>query len=84
MKVIRHMSCNIAGLIRNTGKKSMKGFMSDDGREMSNKEVRAYLQDCLNKGYKVIPLGNCEGFDYQTGCPGHLKEEDKEELKCVK
>ena len=70
--MIRHMSCNIAGLIRNTGKKSMKGFMSDEnGKDLTDKEVRDYLRECLDKGYRVLPMGECEGFNYQTGCPGH-------------
>lgn len=71
-RMIRHMSCNIAGLIRNTGKKSMKGFMSDEnGKDLTDKEVRDYLRECLDKGYRVLPMGECEGFNYQTGCPGH-------------
>lgn len=29
------------------------------------------LQWHLNKGHRVIPIGHCPDFDYQTGCPGH-------------
>ena len=47
----------------------------DNGKECTDKEARDYLKECLNKGYKVIPFGECEGFDYQTGCPGHTKSE---------
>ena len=74
--MIRHMSCNIKGLLRNTGKKSMKGFFTmDNGKDCTDKEARDYLKECLDEGYKVIPFGECEGFDYQTGCPGHTKSE---------
>jgi hypothetical protein len=78
MKMIRHMSCNIAGLIRNTGKKSMKGFFTmDNGKDCTNKEARDYLQECLSKGWRVIPFnGKCDNFDYQTGCPGHTIEDE--------
>lgn len=74
MKEIRHMSMSIEGALRNYGKKSMHGLITDDdGRKWSNMEVRKYLNDCLNKGWKLIPCCGeaCIGFDHQTGCPGH-------------
>lgn len=77
-KQIRHLSVSIEGLIRNTGKKSMRGFFSDDdGRDLSDKEVRQYLDECQAKGWKLIPFSSeCEGFDYfGGGCPGHPQEE---------
>jgi hypothetical protein len=80
MKEIRHMSMNIEGALRNYGKKSMAGLITDDnGRPWSDKEVRKYLNDCLVKGWRLIPCcgKDCEGFDYQKGCPGHpVKEEE--------
>lgn len=77
MKEIRHMSMNIEGALRNYGRKSMKGLIiDDDGTEWSNTKVRNYLQECLNKGWRLLPCSNCDGFDYQKGCPGHpMKEE---------
>lgn len=74
---IIHLSVSIEGLIRNSGKKSMKGFFSDEnGRDLSDKEVRQYLAECLAKGWKLIPFfSECEGFDYfGGGCPGHPQE----------
>ena len=72
---IRHMSLNIEGALRFYGpRKSMRGLITDDdGRPWTNQEVRKYLQDCLNKGWKLIPCAGkgCIGFDNQTGCPGH-------------
>ena len=69
----QHMSINIAGLIRNTGKKSMKGFFSnEDGSDCTNKEAREYLAECQAKGWKILPLGECDGFDhFGGGCPKH-------------
>lgn len=29
------------------------------------------LCDELAKGRRVLPLGECDNFDYQTGCQGH-------------
>lgn len=68
---------NIAGALRNYGKKSMKGLLTDDnGKEMTDKEVREYLNDCLAKGWKLLPSSSkCEGFDYfGGGCPGHKED----------
>ena len=67
------MSVDIAGMIRNYGKRSMKGFFNDEeGKELSDSEARKYLADCQKKGWKLIPMGECDGFDYLgAGCPGH-------------
>lgn len=48
-------------------------FSDEQGRTLSWDEAQSYLFDCLAKGWKVIPLTSnpCEGFSYQTGCPGH-------------
>lgn len=77
----RHMCMNIEGALRNYGKKSMAGLITEDsGAEWTDKMVRNYLQECLAKGYRVIPMGDCEGFDYQKGCPGHpITKEQYEE-----
>lgn len=76
MKQRVHMSMNIEGALRNYGRKSMKGLITDDdGTEWSDLKVRNYLQECLNKGWRLLPCGDCEGFDYQKGCPGHPMEE---------
>lgn len=76
----RHMSMNIAGFLRHHAKKnSWAGyFNNEDGIEMTDREAREFIQQCLAKGWKKIPLGHCDGFDYfGGGCPGHTitKEE---------
>lgn len=78
-----HMSININGILRNYGKKSLKGFfLKEDGGDCTDKESREYIAECQQKGYKVIPFGytdeECPGFDYfGGGCPGHeIKEEE--------
>ena len=73
----RHMSINLNGLLRNYGKKSLKGFfIKEDGKECTNREAREYIAECQKKGYKIIPMGcsdeECPNFDYTGGgCPGH-------------
>lgn len=79
MKETRHMSINIQGALNFYGKKSMRGLIKEDnGAEWTDKMVRNYLKECLAKGWKLLPVNpKCEGFDHQTGCPGHpMKEKD--------
>lgn len=74
MQVKRHISLSIKGAFRNYGTDSMAGLLSEDGRELSDREVRDYLSECLAKGWVSIPCGDCEGFDHMGGgCPGHAK-----------
>src|SRR6478609_10440582 len=75
-QVIRHISINCEGMLRNYEGRSMQGFFDIDGRPATDDEVRQYLQECLEKGWKKIPGGDCEGFDhFGGGCPGHPVEE---------
>ena len=68
-----HMAVNIEGLLRNYKNRNMNGLLLDDnGKRLSDTEARAYLNDCLSKGIKLITSQECEGFDpYENGCPGH-------------
>lgn len=85
-----HISVNIRGMLANCRRKSMDGLIiDDDGRELSDKEVRDYLYDHLEKGHKVLPMcdeDKCPDFDYfGGGCPGHdvhyYDDDDKEITK---
>ena len=71
------MSMNLEGVLRNYKGKKINFFNDENGKELTDKEARQYIQECLGKGWKKIPLGgedNCEGFDYLGGgCPGHEK-----------
>jgi hypothetical protein len=71
--MILHTSAAIRGLL---ALKDLSGVITDDqGRELSDAEAREYLHDCLEKGWKVLPMsGKCDNFDYQTGCKGHPSE----------
>jgi len=46
--------------------------------KMTVNETKREFIKYLKEGKKVISMGKpCEGFSYQTGCPGHLTEKDK-------
>ncbi len=79
MSTITHMCVNIRGFMRNA--KFPRGYrnviVNDEGKMLSPEDAREYLFDCLAKGWKVLPLGECEGFSHETGCPGHACEEEE-------
>lgn len=67
-----HMSTNIEGLLRNMKGKKINFIDDDNGNPMTDKEARTAITELQAKGYKLIPSGECEGFDpFGGGCPGH-------------
>ncbi len=72
-----HMCVDIAGVLRWPDNKLKGMFTHDNGqRPKTGREVRDFLKLQLAMGKRVLPMGKCEGFDYQTGCPGHEVQED--------
>lgn len=67
-----HLSLDIRGAIQGTGWKCVS---AKDGGRVRKAEAIEYLMDRLAEGKRVLPLGPCEGFDYQKGCPGHEDDE---------
>jgi hypothetical protein len=63
-----HLCLDIRGALNNG---RTDGFRHDDGRPMTKQEGRDALYDELAKGRRMIPLGECDNFDYQKGCLGH-------------
>ena len=39
-------------------------------------EIRRYLNYQKDLGRKVLPCGDCDNFDYQTGCRGHIVDDE--------
>lgn len=77
MKTIRHMSTNIEGMLRNMKGKKINFLDDDNGRQMTDKEARVAIAELQAKGHKLIPSGDCDGFDpLGGGCPGHPVIED--------
>lgn len=67
-----HMKMDIRGVLLNwTNKEHGNLFKHDDGRPMTPREAKWALMDELAKGRNFLPMGECDGFDYKTGCPGH-------------
>ncbi len=67
-----HLCLNIRGCISSGDYKNWVGSISDNGRLLTAREILAGLFDEIAQGRAVIPIGQCDNFDYQTGCRGHL------------
>jgi hypothetical protein len=78
MNTITHMRLDIAGAIRN---KAFNGFTNGKGRDLTRQEAHDQLRLMLHEGHKFMPLGDCEGFDPQTGCPGHAVPDSTVEVE---
>lgn len=68
-----HCCLDIKGGIMNA--RMLKGVITVDGNTLNTvKEIRSFLQEQLDMGRRVLPMGDCDNFDYQTGCKGHTVE----------
>ena len=70
-----HLCVDVRGALMNWKARDFEGvFQTDDGKPMSAIEAKAALLDELSKGHERIPCGNCDNFDWKTGCMGHEEE----------
>ena len=77
MTKLYHMSLDLRGALHNWSDREFRGLLKhNDGRTMTVREAKDALLDEIAKGHKLIPCTPCDGFDYQTGCPGHEQPED--------
>lgn len=69
-----HCCLDIRGGMMNA--RMLKGCITVDGHTLNTvKEIRNFLQGQLDMGRKVLPMVDCDNFDYQTGYRGHYVEE---------
>lgn len=66
-----HLCMDVRGALRNID--DLVGCVTNnDGKRLNRDEIFDWLCNELAQGRRVVPMGKkCEGFDYQTGCPGH-------------
>jgi hypothetical protein len=74
-----HLCLSIRGALswplRDFQRKIVPMLQHDDGRPMTEHEARNALFDELAQGHEVLPIGQCDNFDYTKGCQGHLMPE---------
>ena len=75
---IIHLSLDISGALRRP--KDWVNFIRVDGKLLATAtQVKKFLESELALGHKYLPFNDkCEEFSYETGCPGHVKEEIRE------
>lgn len=73
-----HVCLDLQGTIRNA--KFVKGCITlDNGYTLQTvAEIRKWCKEQIAMGRRVVPCGDCDNFDYQKGCRGHLIEEDEQ------
>jgi hypothetical protein len=81
MSKIVHLSLDVRGALRwSNAELGRMGFTDANGNDCNNgTEVREFLMDHLQKGHRVLPMAECDGFSFETGCPGHVEKEEAEE-----
>ncbi len=80
---IMHTCMNVSGAIKNA--KSLKGCIEENGETLETvAEIRACLNRHLAAGRRVLPLCDCLGFSFQTGCPGHSEADAKRHKAIMK
>jgi len=80
-----HMSLSVRGALKWPPAKfreATEWITKSDGSRFTPAELRDALLDELAQGHEVIPMAeNCEGFDFKTGCPGHVTPQPPEDLE---
>ena len=74
-KKMIHMRASVRGMLnwdRRTTQRNLRSITKTDGsRYRGVEEFRDALMDMLANGVEFVPMGECDGFDPKTGCPGH-------------
>jgi hypothetical protein len=79
----RHLRMSIKGALMRTDRELQidlgDAITTDHGTVLhTGREIRAALLDELGKGRLYLPMGDCEGFDYTKGCPGHALPDEEQ------
>lgn len=66
----RHLCIDISGALQHPN--DYVGYASYRGKVLeSAEEVKMRLLEAQDKGYKFLPVVECDNFDYMKGCLGH-------------
>jgi hypothetical protein len=83
-----HICQSVSGALRNWTKAEWNRVAKENdmgkgyGGNFPGEYAKWEFKNMLADGIKVIPIGEkCEGFSYQTGCPGHPIAETFDEQK---
>ncbi|HWQ32277.1 MAG TPA: hypothetical protein VNQ79_05285 [Blastocatellia bacterium] len=79
MARIIHVCLSVRGALSLNRREFARQFRNvvkdENGRTLSPDEFRNRLMDELSKGREVLPIGECDNFDWKQGCRGHKESE---------
>lgn len=71
-----HVCQSVEGALKNWKAREWKSIAKSNGVTVA--EAKEAFWEYMREGKRVIPIGEaCEGFSYQTGCPGHAHAPDE-------
>ncbi|MEY5060623.1 MAG: hypothetical protein RIS45_544 [Planctomycetota bacterium] len=65
-----HLRASVEGMLRN---KTFAGLTDESGNAMSRAQAEQRLRSMLAEGVQYLRVGECDGFDPASGCPGHAE-----------
>ena len=68
-----HLCLDVRGAMRAPKRMLASMCLHDDGRRMTADEAWNALASALAEGKERLPIGDCDDFDFKTGCRGHPK-----------
>jgi hypothetical protein len=72
---IIHMCLSVRGALMNWNARQLGTiFRDENGKRVPWREAKVELMDHLVAGREVLPIGECDNFDWKKGCLGHEKE----------
>lgn len=73
-----HMAVSVRGLLKKSPvllTDDTEWITRTDGTRYSEPELREALLEELAQGHELLPMQECPGFDFKSGCPGHRQED---------
>jgi len=64
-----HLCQSVERALKNWKSREWKSVAKENG--ISVEECKSIFRQYVREGKRLIPIGECEGFSYETGCPGH-------------
>lgn len=49
-------------------------FSDEDGQPLTVYQAKEFLMDELKRGHELLPVGDCDNFDFEHGCQGHEEQ----------
>lgn len=67
------MRLDVLGAIKKP--KAFLGCITVEGKTLTSiSQIKSFFQEQLDMGREYLPYGDCDNFDYKSGCKGHVLE----------